>query len=164
MGAEQDSLRFARAIAHDLGISRHQVLASALGEHGKWMVPLWSSVELTQPNAQLLVDLVRMKEKSKESPLAQRVAALRSKVQGLIENEEINEAYEVTRQELPDARIFIQPLITWRTMNSTPYATASATLKVLTAALSDNWLPYMDRFFSRVSISTSMACAASLSS
>jgi malate dehydrogenase len=105
------------------------------------MVPLWSSVELKQPNSQLLAELERMKEKSEAAPLAQRVAALRSQVEELLSKEEINEAYEITREALPDARISIQPLITWRTMNSTPYATANATLRVLTAALSDNWLP-----------------------
>ena len=49
MGAQQDSLRFARAIAKDLGVSRHQVRATVLGEHGLGMVPIWSSVELTTP-------------------------------------------------------------------------------------------------------------------
>src|SRR5262249_40766198 len=141
MGAEQDSLRFARAIAHDLGISRQQVLASVLGEHGQWMVPLWSSVELTEPDDQLLASIERMKEKSVEVPLEERVAALRSKVQQLTESEEIGEAYEVTRQALPDARIFIQPMITWRTINSTPNATANATLRLLTAALSNDMQP-----------------------
>jgi len=46
MGAQQDSLRFARAIAVDLEISPHDVRASVLGEHGLGMIPLWRSVEL----------------------------------------------------------------------------------------------------------------------
>lgn len=46
MGAQQASLRFARAVAADLGISRHDVRASVVGEHGQAMAPLWQSVEL----------------------------------------------------------------------------------------------------------------------
>ena len=47
MGAQQDSLRFARAVANDVGISRYYVRASVLGEHGLSMLPLWESVELS---------------------------------------------------------------------------------------------------------------------
>jgi hypothetical protein len=40
------SLRFARAIAADLGVSRYDIRANVMGEHGSAMVPLWRSVEL----------------------------------------------------------------------------------------------------------------------
>jgi len=46
MGAQQDSLRFARAIANDAGVRRDRVHAWVLGEHGEAQVPLWSSVRL----------------------------------------------------------------------------------------------------------------------
>src|ERR1700722_13085506 len=117
MGAEQDSLRFARAIAHDLGVSRQTVSASVLGEHGQAMVPLWSTVELKKHDPQLLEELERIKERSVATSLELRVASLRTEVLELLETEKINEAYETTRQALPDARIFVQPLITWRTMH-----------------------------------------------
>jgi malate dehydrogenase len=136
MGAEQDSLRFARAIAHDLGVSRQTVSASVLGEHGQAMVPLWSTVELKKHDPQLLEELERIKERSVATSLELRVASLRTEVLELLETEKINDAYETTRQALPDARIFVQPLITWRTMHSTPNATANATLRFLTAVLS----------------------------
>ncbi len=137
MGAEQDSLRFARAIASDLGVSRSTVLASVLGEHGQAMVPLWSTVELTGPSSSLVFEIERIRELSGAISLEQRVASLRSQVLDLIRKEEIGEAYEATRRALPDARIFVQPLITWHTMQSTPNATANATLRFLVAALSD---------------------------
>jgi malate dehydrogenase len=122
MGAEQDSLRFARAIAHDLGMSRHDVFASVLGEHGHAMIPLWSSVELNTADERLLADLESMRVRSGAAPLDQRVSELKERVFELLEEELINEAYEITRQSLPDARIFVQPLITWRTIHSTPHA------------------------------------------
>jgi malate dehydrogenase len=47
----------------------------------------------------------------------------------------VNEAYEATRRSLPDARIFVQPQITWNTIHSTPNATANSTLRFLTRLL-----------------------------
>ncbi len=141
MGAEQDSLRFSRAIAHDLVISRHHVCASVLGEHGQAMVPLWSSIELGILDPCLQDALAEMRAKSCAAPLEQRVADLKASVLHLIEADLVNEAYEVTRQALPDVRIFVQPLITWRTMRSTPNATANATLRFLKAMLAQNHRP-----------------------
>jgi malate dehydrogenase len=137
MGAEQDSLRFARAIAHDLRTSRQHVTASVLGEHGQSMVPLWSSVALDRSDPLLLEQLERMRVQSTLHPLEERVASLRAKVLDLIRDGKVSEAYETTRQELPDARIFVQPLVTWHTIGSTPNATANSALQFLTAAMSE---------------------------
>lgn len=141
MGAEQDSLRFARAIADNLGMSRHDVFASVLGEHGQAMIPLWSSVELNTTDERCLADLESMRVRSGATPLDQRVAELKRRVLEFLEKELINEAYEITRQSLPDARIFVQPLITWRTIHSTPNATANATLRFLTELLANKQRP-----------------------
>lgn len=138
MGAQQDSLRFARAIARDLGISRHDVRASVLGEHGQAMVPLWNSVELLVPAQHVQHSLNRMKEMSALAPLQERVTAIREEVSELIEAQRVPEAYEVARRALPDARVFIEPFITYRCVHSTPNATANATLQCLVAALADD--------------------------
>lgn len=134
MGAQQDSLRFARAIAKDLGVSRRDVRASVLGEHGESMVPLWSSVDLLLPGAALHDSLHRLREKSAKVPLLKRVAALQEKVVKHVQEGYIPEAYELARRALPDARVFIEPFITHYCMRSTPNATANATIECLTAA------------------------------
>jgi len=138
MGAQQDSLRFARAIAKNLGVSRHQVRATVLGEHGLGMVPIWSSVELTTPQKEADAALETLRKTSEQIDLRERVAFLQKSVVPLLENEKIAEAYEVTRQALPDARIFIEPFITTHCMRSTPNATANATLHIIAAALVDD--------------------------
>lgn len=46
MGAHQDSLRFARAIADAAGVRRDRVHAWMLGEHGEAQLPAWSDVRL----------------------------------------------------------------------------------------------------------------------
>ena len=138
MGAQQDSLRFARAIARDLGISRHQVRASVLGEHGAAMVPVWSSVELTTSQKEPSMALERLQKESEAVDLRERVASLRESVMALLHAEQIAEAYEAARCALPDARIFLEPIITSHCMHSTPNATSNATLQVIAAALADD--------------------------
>jgi malate dehydrogenase len=138
MGAQQDSLRFARAIAKDLGVSRHQVRATVLGEHGLRMVPIWSSVELTTRQQEMDAALGALRRKSEESDLRERVASLQQSVIALLKEEKVTDAYEAARQALPDARIFIEPSISVHCMHSTPNATANATLQVIAAALADD--------------------------
>ena len=138
MGAQQDSLRFARAIAKDLGISRHEVRASVLGEHGQAMTPLWSSVEVFSSSPRLLDSLDQLKAKSASTSLRERVAALQASVVELLGAGRVAEAYEATRHALPDARIFVEPFITAHSMSSTPNATANATLQCLAAAIASD--------------------------
>ncbi len=138
MGAQQDSLRFARAIAKDLGVSRRDVRASVLGEHGQAMVPLWSTVEVLTSGPRLLDALDRLKEKSASTSLHERVAALQAKVAQLLQSGRVPEAYEAARHALPDARIFVEPFITAYTMRSTPNATSNATLHCLAATLAND--------------------------
>jgi malate dehydrogenase len=135
MGAQQDSLRFARAIAKDLGISRREVHASVLGEHGQAMVPLWSTVELMLSDSALQDALSQLKELSGTIPLKEKVESLQRKVSELLRSEKIAEAYEITRRAAPDARILVEPTITGHAMRSTPNATANATLHCLAAAM-----------------------------
>ncbi len=104
MGAQQDSMRFARAIASDLGVSRHDVRATVMGEHGQAMVPLWGSVEL-MPGDPRAADYFRdLRERVAECPLETRVGTLRSLVSELLSQERIAEAYALTHGALPDAQ------------------------------------------------------------
>jgi len=138
MGAQQDSLRFARAIAKDLGISRRDIRASVLGEHGQAMVPLWSSVEILASNPTRLDSLNQLKEKSATVPLRERVAALQTQARQFLDSRNIAEAYEAARDALPDARIFVEPFITAHCLHSTPNATSNATLHCIAAALTND--------------------------
>jgi malate dehydrogenase len=135
MGAQQDSLRFARAVATDLGVSRHDVRATVLGEHGKAMVPLWDSIQLFGRAHGRKQALGELRARAAETPLEERVTALRNGVDLLLQNGAISEAYRATREALPDARIFVEPFITVQAMHSTPNATANATLQIIAACL-----------------------------
>jgi len=131
-------LRFARAIAADLGITRHDVRATVMGEHGQAMVPLWRSVELMVDDPQTIAELNEFCKLSVSSSLQDRVAALRYQVTQLLSEERVADACEATRRALPDARIFVEHLITAHAMHSTPNATANATLHCIAAALAND--------------------------
>ena len=136
MGAQQDSLRFARAVANDLGISRYYVRASVLGEHGLSMGPLWESVELLTGSADHQDRLAVLRAKALETPLAVRASELMREVSRLLELGLHAEAYQACCRALPDARVMVEPLITVRGMHSTPNATANATLQLIDAVIS----------------------------
>ena len=135
MGAQQDSLRFARAIANNLGLSRHDVRASVFGEHGDAMAPLWQSVELSGRGAEYEHQLSTLKAKADKAPLKTRVATLEQRVNGYLAKGDIAAAYREAARSLPDARIFVEPHITAQSIHSTPNATANATVQLIAAAL-----------------------------
>jgi malate dehydrogenase len=134
MGAQQDSLRFARAIANGAGVRRDRVHAWVLGEHGEAQVPLWSSVRL-------------LGESSEED--RQRIEGLRAgrgpgdpasetephkrRVFELLADERIREAFDAVEELPPDLRVMLEPFVTAHCLHSTPNATANATLDVIRA-------------------------------
>ncbi|MGI4746405.1 MAG: lactate/malate family dehydrogenase [Janthinobacterium lividum] len=137
MGAQQDSLRFARAIAARLGLCRHDVEAMAVGEHGGAMVPLWSRVRLVghaRARTDLQAALDALRAEAVLQPLAERVAALRETVSREFHAGRVAAAYEATARALPDERIFVEPFLTTWCVHSTAQATANATLQMIAAA------------------------------
>lgn len=138
MGAEQDSLRFARSIARSLGVSRHEISAGVWGEHGRNMVPLWSSVKLRSRDSARISVLEDLKSKAAAQPLSVRVQQLQSQVVAHLASNELEQAYNLTEQSLPDARIFVEPFITATAIHSTPNATANAVLNCIGAWKADD--------------------------
>jgi malate dehydrogenase len=141
MGAQQDSFRFARAIAEDLGLCRHEVFASVLGEHGQAMLPIWSSVQLFTNEVSVQQRLVVMRDRFRLEDLAQRVDRLRQHATALLASHRVPEAYQATLEEGPDARIFIEPFLTAHLLHSTPNATTNATIYCIAAALTNDGRP-----------------------
>lgn len=138
IGAEQDSLRFARSIARSLGVSRHDVHASVWGEHGRGMIPVWDSVSLRSSNPVIQQHLVELKQQAIIAPLMQRVEVLQQALMQQLQKEDIASAYHLAEAALPDARIFVEPFVTARAIHSTPNATANAVLNLLQAWKADD--------------------------
>jgi malate dehydrogenase len=135
IGAQQDSLRFARAIASHLGVHRSLVRASVLGEHGEAMVPIWSSVHLTVDDPVSKSRLNALKKRYAHANIKEEASATRTKIEGLISSHRLASAYRLMEEVAPSTRIMVEPFITQSQIHSTPNATANATLELLSAAL-----------------------------
>ena len=91
-----------------------------------------------QDNSHAADRLADLRARSTESPIEARVANLLSAVQQLVSMDRIAEAYELTRNALPDARIVVEPYITFHSLRSTPNATANAAVQVIAAAAAND--------------------------
>ncbi len=138
MGAEQDSLRFARAVAEMLGLTRREVRATVMGEHGAAMVPLWSTVEVLDRSPGMRARLAYLRQHCPAATLPERAARLRAEMTPLLAAERIADAYALTRAADPDARIFVDPFITLHCLHSTPHATANAACRIVAAMVADD--------------------------
>lgn len=134
MGAQQDSLRFARAIANGAGVRRDRVHAWVLGEHGEAQVPLWSSVRLLGESSE--EDRQRIEElragRRLDDPASETEPHKRW-VFELLADERIREAFDAVEALPPDLRVMLEPFVTAHCLHSTPNATANATLDVIRA-------------------------------
>jgi malate dehydrogenase len=132
MGAQQDSLRFARAIANGVGVRRDRVHAWVLGEHGEAQVPLWSSVRLLGESSEedrRRIEGLRARRGLNDPTLDTETHKRR--VFELLADEQIREAFDAVEALPPDLRVMLEPFVTAHCLHSTPNATANATLDVI---------------------------------
>ena len=133
MGAQQDSLRFARAIASRLGVRRSCVRASVFGGHGEAMVPAWSSVYIADPDPDLLSALIDLRLEFEGPEDAPKTRSAMSDVGRLVEADQVVSAYALIERASPQAKALVEPYITVTRLKSTPNATANATLAFIEA-------------------------------
>jgi malate dehydrogenase len=133
MGAQQDSLRFARAIATHLNLPRAAVRASVLGEHGEGMVPLWSSVCVVDAQEEIAARLEALQRQYSTDASWALDSRLHEHIESMIETAQVEKAYLLLQTMSPSVKILLEPLITARVLCSTPNATANATLDCIAA-------------------------------
>lgn len=132
MGAQQDSLRFARAIADVAGVHRDRVHAWVVGEHGEAQVPLWSDVRLLGGSSGEAERIVAGLRSGPRHP-GSEVGRHRDLVFGLLAEERISDAFATVEALPPELRIMLEPFVTAHCLHSTPNATANATLDLVLA-------------------------------
>jgi malate dehydrogenase len=135
MGAQQDSIRFARAIATHLHLPRGYVRASVIGEHGPGMLPLWSSVRLTHTDLRDEAELAKLRSHFDVAEADQLPATIKNAVSEQLSPELVQKTYQWLAISSPEVRIKIEPLLTRRLLHSTPNATANATMECLQALI-----------------------------
>jgi malate dehydrogenase len=134
MGAQQDSLRFARAIANGAGVRRDRGHAWVLGEHGEGQVPLWSSVRLLgESSEEDRRRIEKLRAGRRLGDPASEVEPHKRRMFELLADERIKEAFDAVEALPPDLRVMLEPFVTAHCLHSTPNATANATLDVIRA-------------------------------
>lgn len=136
IGAYQDTLRFRREIAADLGVRRQRIGGFMVGEHGANMVPVWSSVSVHGVEPAETADVVRGLRKGTETvPFAELYREMQGEIAELVPRGEIAEAYRRLEVLPPDARALLKPYLTHLSGAKTVGATANVTVDVLQTIL-----------------------------
>jgi malate dehydrogenase len=129
MGAFLDSLRFRKEIAADLNIRRQRIHAFMIGEHGPNMVPLWSSVHIFGLEGEVLYEALKSIRKGLSiHQFPKKLEEVQKKLQGLIQDCRIPEAYQLLEAYPPDVRAALKPFITHFSGSRTLIGTAKATM------------------------------------
>lgn len=136
IGAYQDTLRFRREIAHDLGVRRQRVSGYILGEHGAGQVPLWSSVIVYGMADEHFQDVIRGLRRGTETiPFAEMHQKIQTELFALIDCGDIVGAFRRLESLSPDLRVVMKPLVTHLSGSKTVMATAKVAIELLKTLL-----------------------------
>ncbi len=132
MGAFLDSRRFRKEIAHELGINRQRIHGFMVGEHGANIVPLWNSVHIHGIDEETLPGvLAKIRKGHKTENFTEDCAKARAKVNDLIGNRKILEAFAYVETLPPDMRVALKPFVIHFSGAKTVMATAQATVAMV---------------------------------
>ncbi|MBD3610424.1 MAG: lactate dehydrogenase [Gammaproteobacteria bacterium] len=126
IGAYQDSLRFRREIAADLGVRRQRVHAFVLGEHGENMYPMWNTVQVYGMDDDELATVVkRLSQGRNYDDFRIDLMAARQELVKLLNEGRAEEAFTLVYRLPPDLRTVLVPFMTYISGAKTSVATAN---------------------------------------
>lgn len=136
IGAYQDTLRFRREVASDLGVRRQRVGGFMLGEHGAAQVPIWSSVSIHGLAPDETQDTIAQLRRGTESADFDVLCAqARAHLETLMAAGQVAEAFASIEALPPDARVVLKPFITHFSGAKTVRATANVTVDLVSTLL-----------------------------
>lgn len=132
IGAYQDSLRFRREIAADLGVRRQRVQGFVLGEHGENMYPLWQSVQVYgMDEAELASVQQRLSQGRNYDDFQLDFLAARQELLKLLSEKRTEEAFTLVYRLPPDLRTMLVPFMTYISGAKTSIATANVVVDLV---------------------------------
>lgn len=136
IGAYQDTLRFRREIAWDLGVRRQRVGGFMIGEHGDSQVPIWSSVVVHGMGKNELERAVtRLRRGTEPLDFQNLIGEARETLGHLVAEGRIREAFAHADTLPPDVRVVVKPFVTHLSGAKTVMATANVTVDLLQMVL-----------------------------
>ena len=137
-GARSDSLRFAREIAADLGVTSRAVFAFVMGQHGDYMVPLWSKVDVRGlPRDQVLEYIERTRGGHALSELPDRIREGKAAMLALVNDGRVREAFDFVQAMPADLRSAVKPFFTHFTAGHTTEAVTARSAADIVEAFVD---------------------------
>jgi len=131
IGAYSDSLRFRREVAADLGVPRQLVSGYVGGEHGAYLIPLWSSVRVYGlDDGEVQEAVARMRSPGDYAAFLQSVTTARESIKHLLTTD-TPAAFEAIEQMPPDVRVLLRPELTHLSGAKTVLATANVTVDMI---------------------------------
>lgn len=137
IGAYSDTLRFRRELADSYGVDRSQVSALVLGQHGGYLVPVWSSIQIEGFSVEQLDAVIsehRVGRSLVDLPL--EIAQELENLLALIRAQRVHEAFSHIAKLPPDLRAAVKPFVTHFTAgHTTEIATAHSVAEVMAVLL-----------------------------
>jgi malate dehydrogenase len=136
IGAYQDTLRFRREIAWDLGVRRQRVGGFMIGEHGDGQAPIWSSVTVHgMEKNELERAVTRLRRGTERLDFQHLVRESRKTLSHLVAEGRIQEAFAYADTLPPDVRVVVKPFVTHLSGAKTVVATANVTVDLVQTLL-----------------------------
>jgi malate dehydrogenase len=136
IGAYQDTLRFRREIAADLGVRRQRVGGFMIGEHGDAQAPIWSSVSVYGMDRDDLAQAITtLRRGAEDIPFGVQCQAARDTLVSLVHQGEVAEVYRRLETLPPDVRVVLKPAVTHLSGAKTVMATANVTVDLVQTLL-----------------------------
>ncbi len=132
IGAYQDTLRFRREIAADLGVRRQRVSGYMLGEHGDGQIPAWSSVRVYgHSDAERAEAIAGLRKGTEERDFIQFCQSERVHLAEMMAAGRVADALAYVDSLPPDVRVVTKPFVTHLSGAKTINATANVTVDLL---------------------------------
>lgn len=121
-----DALRFSLELAVELGVPRRRVQAFTIGQHGDYLVPVWSRVSVRGvPEERVQEMIARARAGRSLAELPDEIRYSKTRMLELIRSGDVGGAYTYVKSLPPDLRACVKPFFT--------HFTAGRTTEVVTA-------------------------------
>ncbi|MFA5179905.1 MAG: hypothetical protein WC405_01175 [Syntrophales bacterium] len=125
-GGWTDTLRLRAEIAMELGVRRPQVEAWIFGQHGDFLIPIWSQVRVqgvAPEEVAALVEKVRADRSLADMP--QQIRTYKIHMLELVRSGQVRAAYDMVQSLTPDLRAAVKPFFTHFTAGHTTEVVAA---------------------------------------
>lgn len=133
-----DTMRLSRELAAELKIPRRDVQSFVVGQHGDYVVPVWSHVIARRVTEQQLEDTIaRVRDGRTMEQLPGEIRTARGAMLDLVRNGAVEEAFAYVQALPADLRAFVKPFFTHFTAGRTTEAVTARSAVDIVEALVD---------------------------